>query len=310
MRHVICRLTFSTATRFGSDAGGSSLAGSSMTFRADVLFSALFRSMLSQGRAEALVDAVQSGELVFSDALPWRGEHLFLPRPVGIFSKPDSPMSEDPSQRKLLKKITFIPMDSLSTFMAGQANLKELHQLNHFGTAFEETRVNLRDGDQPLPYRVGGFRFAEDSGLYIVASGSDSALTLFESGMLALSADGIGGKTSSGWGKFTLTLAPAPSAWVQALEDEAASRQLLLSTALPSDEELPRALEDAFYTVVRRGGFSTSEQVNPLKKQTVYLLGAGSTFTHRFQGCLLDVGIGMPHPVWRYAWAMFMGVMA
>lgn len=59
-----------------------------------------------------------------------------------------------------------------------------------------------------------------------------------------------------------------------------------------------------------RGGFATSERVNPLKKQTVYLLGAGSTFTHRFQGCLLDVGIGMPHPVWRYAKAMFMGVMA
>ena len=25
-------------------------------------------------------------------------------------------------------------------------------------------------------------------------------------------------------------------------------------------------------------------------------------------GSLLDVGIGMPHPVWRYARAMFMGV--
>ena len=310
MRHMICRLAFSTAARFGSDAGGSSLAVSSMTFRADVLFSALFRVLQPQGRSEALVNAVQNGELIFSDALPWRGEHLFLPRPVGIFSKPDNPASEDPSQRKLLKKISFIPMDSLEDFMAGQADLMELHQLNHFGTTFEETRVNLRDGEQPLPYRVGGFRFAEDSGLYLLVSGSESALSLFEHGMIALSADGIGGKTSSGWGKFTPALAPAPSAWSQALENEQAPRQLMLSTALPSEEELPSALEGAFYTVVRRGGFATSERVNPLKKQTVYLLGAGSTFTHRFQGCLLDVGIGMPHPVWRYAKAMFMGVMA
>lgn len=308
MRHVICRLTFSTAARFGSDAGGSSLASGSMAFRADVLFSALFRVLQPQGRAEALLHAVQAGDLVFSDAFPWRGGHLFLPRPVGIFTRSNSSMTEDPSQRKLLKKIAFVPMDSLPDFMAGRADLNALHRLNRFGTTFEETRVNLRDGEQPLPYRVGGFRFAEDSGLYLIVSGSDSALSLFEQGMIALSADGIGGKASSGWGKFTPALEPVSPTWAQALEAEQAPRQLLLSTALPSEEELPATLEGAFYTVVRRGGFAASDQVNPLKKQTVYLLGAGSTFTRRFQGCLLDVGIGMPHPVWRYARALFMGV--
>ena len=310
MRHAICRLKFSTAVRFGSDDGGSSLTGASMTFRADVLFSALFRTLQSQGQSEALLNAVREGELAFSDALPWSHERLFLPRPVGLFSRPDSPASEDPSERKLLKKIAFIPADSLSAFLAGRADLQELHRMNRFGTAFEETRVNLRDGDQPLPYRLSGFRFEKNAGLYLVVSGDEPALELFERGMTALSADGIGGKTSSGWGKFSFSLDPAPVEWTKALENEGAARQMLLSTALPEAGELRDALDGAFYTVVRRGGFAASEQTHPLKKQTIWLLGAGSTFLRRFRGSLLDVGVGMPHPVWRYARAMFVGVEA
>ena len=285
MRHAICKLTFTTATRFGSDAGGSSLTGTAMTFRADVLFSALFAALVKQGGADELLRSVNCGELALSDALPWRGDRLFLPKPVGIFARLDSPAFEDPSRRKLLKKITFIPSDALMDFMAGSADLTELRELNSFGKPFEVTRVNRRDGDQPLPYRVGGFRFADNCGLYIVVSGTDAALGLFDRGMLCLSADGIGGKTSSGWGKFAFETRPAPEGW-------------------------NRALDGAYYTVARRGGFTNSEQIAPLKKRTVHLLGAGSTFRRRFAGTVLDVGVGMPHPVWRYARGMFMGVNA
>lgn len=310
MRHAICKLDFSTAARFGSDAGGSSLTGARMTFRADTLFSALFRALMPMGEAEALLDAVRGGELVFSDALPRRGEALFVPRPVGIFTKPDSPTAEDPSQRKLLKKIEYIPVDALPEYLAGRADLPKLHDMNRFGAPFEVTRVNTRDADDPLPYRVGGFRFGEDCGLYLIVSGDEHALALFERGMAVLSTDGLGGKTSSGWGKFSVALEPAPAAWVNALDDADAPRQMLLSTALPAEDELSEALDGAYYTVARRGGFAFSEQANPLKKRTVWLLSAGSTFARRFRGSLLDVGIGMPHPVWRYAKAMFMGVNA
>ena len=176
MRHVICRLTFSTAVRFGSEAGGGSLTGADKSFRSDTLFSALFSILQPQGKSEALLNAVQSGELAFSDAFPWRESHLFLPRPVGIFTRPDDPAASDPSQRKLLKKIAYIPEDSLSSFLSGKADINDLYRLNHFGSAFEETRVNLRDGDHPLPYRVGGFRFDKDCGLYLIVSGSETSV--------------------------------------------------------------------------------------------------------------------------------------
>ena len=310
MRQAIFKLRFLTAVRFGSDAGGGSLTGADPTFHADTLFSALYRALLPAGGSEALLDAVRCGELCFSDAFPWRGGTYFLPRPVGIFARPENADAEDPSRRKLLKKIAFLPVEALADFLAGRADLEALHASGRFGSGFEETRVNRRDGDQPLPYRVGGFRFADDCGLYVIVSGTDEALDLFERGLTALSADGIGGKTSSGWGKFRLERLDPPPELERALADEGAPRQMLLSAALPGEDELSAALEGAYYTVVRRGGFAFSEQSQPLKKRTVYLLGAGSTFTHRFAGTVLDVRAGQPHPVWRCARGLFMGVNA
>ena len=98
MRHVICKLKFDTAVRFGSDAGGSSLVGAGMTFRADVLFSALFQALLPLGESAELLQAVNGGALAFSDALPFHGESLFLPKPVGIFTRPADPNAEDAFQ--------------------------------------------------------------------------------------------------------------------------------------------------------------------------------------------------------------------
>ena len=308
MRHAICKLSFHTAVHFGSDDGGSSLTGARPTFHADVLFSALFRALQARGSAETLLHAVQSGELSFSDAFPWSGPRFFLPRPVGLFARHAHSADEDPSQRKLLKRITYVPADLLEDFLQGRADLQMLHSLNRFGRAFEETRVNRRDGDQPLPYQVSGFRFAEDAGLYLIVSGTEPSMEQFETGMAVLAAEGIGGKISSGWGKFDFEMAQISDRWAKALENDAAPCQMLLSAALPSEEELSAALDDAYYTVLRRGGFAFSEQSRPLKKRTTYLLGAGSTFPRRFEGTVLEVGVGMPHPVWRYARAMFMGV--
>ena len=310
MRQAIFRLTFSTAARFGSDEGGASLAGARATVRSDALFSALFRALLPLGRADALLEYARGGALAFSDGLPWRGEALFLPRPVGLFERPDNPAAEDPSKRKLLKKIAHIPADGLHDFLSGRADLERLYAQNRFGVPFEVTRVNTRDGADPLPYRVGGFRFDRDCGLYVAARGEGDALALLEEGLRYLSAEGIGGKTSSGWGKFSLAVEPVPAALANPMEDADAALQMLLNTALPADDELADALAGACYTVARRGGFATSAQGRPFKKRTVALMGAGSTFRRRFRGQVMDVGAGMPHPVWRCAVPLFMGVNA
>ena len=85
---------------------------------------------------------------------------------------------------------------------------------------------------------------------------------------------------------------------------------MLLSTALPREEELDAALEDSSYLLQKRAGFVFSETYAPelRKKKDLYTMQAGSCFKSRFQGDIYDVGMGGAHPVYRYAKAMFAGI--
>ena len=297
----IYKLHFTTPVHFGDDSGGNLLTAVRMTFRGDVLFSALYM----QGNAELFRQAVASGELWFSDAFPYCGDILYLPKPIGLWNRERN--AGDPSMRKLFKKLQYIPMDHLTEFLHGMSDPRKLDCT--FAVSHDTTRVNRRDFEDPLPYQVSAMRFVDGCGLYvIVQSLREEILTDFEQRLTLLSADGIGGRRSSGWGKFTWERFPIPDTLKKGLEDEEAPCQMLLSTALPRDNDLENAMEGACYLLVRRGGFTYSPLTQPTKKRTLYLFGAGSTFPKRFEGQLLDVGLNMPHPVWRYAEAGFMGV--
>lgn len=90
-----------------------------------------------------------------------------------------------------------------------------------------------------------------------------------------LGATGIGGKVSSGYGKFHIVdkiYLNEPfddqTEWMyHALSAEHAP-YLLLSTSLPQTDELDNALEGASFQLVRRSGFMASDRVEtPLKKK-------------------------------------------
>lgn len=302
MPYVICKLHFTTPVRFGDDAGGSELSGQRYCPHADTLFSALYLSLLGTGKEQKLKDACENGELHFSDCLPYSGDVLYLPRPVGIFGKHSN--HDDPSLRKVLKKLAYIPADQLQPFVQGTADLRKM--VMSFGEAFQQTRVNLSDFDASMPYNVGAFRFNKTSGLYVIIKAEEACLPLMRDAFTALSFSGFGGKVSSGFGKFDVTEEAIEPALLQLLDDSTAPRQMLLSTALPSAAEGERIMEDACYTLTRRGGFTNGRRVS--KKRTLYVMSAGSTFANRFDGCMEDVGVNMPHPVWRYEKGMFLGV--
>lgn len=292
MLRRVYKLHFITPVHFGAESGGDKLSSLSMSFRADQLFSALFD--------DAMLDWVRDGSLWFSDAFPFHNNILYIPKPVGIWSRDIG----DPSVRKLFKKIEYIPLDQIDNYIHGKCDPKELRV--SFGTRYEMTRLNKRDFELPLPYQVAGFRFADDCGLYVIAAGEEEAMEGFDRRMKSLS--GIGGKVSSGWGKFTVEEAELPLQLAAAMDNEQAPYQMLLSSALPREEELASVLETGTWLLVRRGGFAFSPSSNSHKKKTVFLLGSGSVFSHRFVGTMLDVGQSMPHPVWRYAMAGFMAI--
>ena len=131
-----------------------------------------------------------------------------------------------------------------------------------------------------------------------------------------LGATGIGGKVSSGYGKFHVvqkfclnTPSDAQTKWLRRALSANRAPYLLLTTSLPQTDELDSALKDASFQLVRRSGFMASDRVEtPLKKKTQYALSAGSVLQNRYQGALYDVGLSDVHPVYRYSKPIFMGV--
>ncbi len=85
---------------------------------------------------------------------------------------------------------------------------------------------------------------------------------------------------------------------------------MLLSTALPMENEMAIALEGASYLLEKRSGFVASDTYAEefRRKKDLYVFASGSCFINRFSGGVYDVSEGGCHPVYRYAIPLFMGV--
>ena len=94
------------------------------------------------------------------------------------------------------------------------------------------------------------------------------------------------------------------------MENDSAERQLLLSTSLPSEEELIALLPGAEYMLTRRAGFirSDSYAAENRKKISQLFLSAGSVLPGRFRAKLYEVGEKGRHPVYRLSAPLFLGV--
>ena len=90
--------------------------------------------------------------------------------------------------------------------------------------------------------------------------------------MASLSYSGLGGKRSSGLGRFECRAFPVPDALLRGLARKG-SRYMLLSCALPRDEELDQAVEGADYQLVKRSGFVASADYAPqqMRKRDLYV---------------------------------------
>ena len=129
---------------------------------------------------------------------------------------------------------------------------------------------------------------------------------------------GIGGKISSGFGKFRLksvikleSSGNSQIKWLaQALKDAQAPVQITLSACLPAESELESALEGAQYQMIRRGGFihNPADTGAPRKKRGQCVFQAGSTFRTRFGGELSAVGTSAGQTVYRYNRPLWLGV--
>ena len=302
MKRAYFELCFETEVHFGD----GTLEETEFTFQADTLFSALYQEALKAGEADAFFQMAEEGDLLFSDAFPYCGKEYYLPKPI-FRIQPEG--EADPSERKKYKKLQYIPVSAWGEYFSGDLQIENVR--TKFGHFDQRTQAFVRSEEETRPYRVGAFRFYESCGLYgILFYETEMAFEMVSKLFELLSYCGIGGKRSSGMGKFELHLKKnLPSDLNRALDNEG-ERFMLLSCALPDEEEAEAVMEDSSYLLERRSGFVASETYADewRKKKDLYLFKAGSCFLHPFKGNIYDVSNGGNHPVYRYAKGMFLQI--
>ena len=330
MRYAIFSLAFDGPVHFGEASQGGGLERAGMGYPADTLFSALCTELSAEGALADLArlrEGVTSGRLLLSDLLPWQvvGDEMayYLPRPIlQLARRAQQPLAyretcAQATARKRAKKIKYLRASRLADFLrAMQADGRWEEETPEFGAQALTERVNCR-GAASLPYFVGTFSFRADAGLYLLAGMErEEDQDWLEALLRWLGWLGIGGKRSSGYGKFHLAedvlsldelgLYADDAALYRMLEDAAAPWQMTLSPLLPTREEIP-AVRQGSYALRHVGGFVT-EAAHAEKKRGVYLVEAGSCFRARPAGQVAVLGTSGGHEVLRYGKGLYVGV--
>ena len=319
MKYSIYQLDFYNGVRFGKGR----LETTEMTFHADTLFAALFQEAIKLGKEKIFLDAVRNGALRWSDAFPYKGRQLFLPKPM--FQPPVKETQEQGNsiRKKQFKNMKYVPIEYIKAYMKGEYPEKHLEDCKKIGKEGVKTAVAVRGHEESEPYRVSAYYFNAGNGLYLIlGSSGEAAEILFDDLMESLSYSGLGGKKSAGLGRFEYVKKTVPDMLGKALRSgsegasghfgQSASGEyaVLMSTALPEEEKLKDVLTDASYSLLKRIGFvdSTTFDDQQMRKKDLYVLAAGSCMKNVFDGCMVEEKNGGRHPVYRYAYGLFLEV--
>lgn len=341
--YEVILLHFRTPVHFGDAAEGGGLGDVTTFCRADTFFSALCNEAAKMDKAllKKLTDKVTGGMILFSDLMPWfhaeaslpegdknGGERydLYVPRPLLTLSaeKEERPLSFSETKqfstlRKELKKRAYIRASQMKDYLIDMKTGKQTVDCEpEFGSFVLDTHFN---GRSKTPYETGSFYFPKNAGLYLILSVEEETdLEWMESLIRFVGLNGIGGRRSSGSGKFDFEddplllsedemYGPDDAALFKMLENGKAPWHMTLSSLLPAPDEIPAAREGNG-KLVKRSGFAYSAEAGKLRKEnSVYMMAAGSCFKQRISGMVADVNSGtFPHPVYRLGKGLYVGL--
>lgn len=312
MKHKICKLSFSTDLHIGNGL----LIDNGISLCADTFFSALCHEALKMNPLDGIEQLVQYGrerKIIFSDLFPYYNDILFLPKPM--WTRTDI-VFQNRQEYKVEKSLRYVNSQNISQYLQGELDYqREYDILKGIGKENLRIRASMNGIYETRPYYVGSFCFKKGAGLYVIIGyEEEEALAYVESLIAALSYTGIGGKISSGFGRFTYQIIDTSQDWDNQLMCEDAEKFMILNTSLPKSDELMQTLENAYYQVVKRSGFvssgvNTNKRIGPeMRKNDLFVLQQGSCFRNRFEGDIYDVSNQErenSHPVYRYAIPMF-----
>ena len=280
--------------------GAGALDSSKMTFAADRLFSALAIEAKKMGTMEEFVSIAGQDHFVLTDAFPYQSSP-FLPKPIGFPNFEQADLTKDVKevrrQAKMAKKLQFIPLERFESYVNGKLFKDAEHGVTNIVTK------NQPHVDGAL-YQVSTVRFADKSALYVIANESE----LLNELMASLQYTGIGGKRSSGYGQFDLTILDLPDSFKNRLTKAHQGPVMTLTTSLPVEKALEYAMETGSYLLSKSSGFAFSTETNEnYRKQDLYKFASGSTFSETFTGQIVDVRpLDFPHEVLSYAKPLFL----
>lgn len=308
MKYQLFKLSFSTPVHFGKNL----LNSSEYTLCSDTIFSALCSEVAREGEeaVDRFVSLFKDNKLVMSDAFPYIKDKFFLPKPYIHIEREEN--NDSSVVRKAYKKLSFIGFDEFDSYLSGKFDVMSAVSMSELGKSSVKISAAVRsDKEETLPYEVGLFSFYENCGLYlIVGSDSEDAEAMFDMVMEQLGLSGIGGKRSSGYGRFAYEKIAAGDWLVSRLADTIGNK-MLLNTALPKDDELESVMGEARYSLIKRSGFVTSTSYSDTwqRKNDIYMFKSGSCFQESFEGDIYDVSNGSgKHPVFRYGKPLMMRV--
>ncbi len=310
MEQIIFKLCFKSAVHFGKRR----LSESENFFMADTLFSSLCIEASNDTEIlDNLVSLFKNGNLQISDAMPYIDESFYIPKPM---LKIDFEDNSDSVAKKNFKKLKYIPIDMLEDYINGEVDpvfentiLKELGSFEIRTMASSRDSEKVLDGEA-LPYEVGCYTFSQNCGLYfILGYKNETDKGLITKLLTSLSFSGIGGKRTSGFGRFTFEEITLDEEF-KVRFCKTYEKQMSLSVSMAKETEIEKTLINANYLLTKRSGFIQSNNYSDSlrKKRDFYSFVAGSCFETAFEGDIFEVGGNGNHPVYRYAKPFFLGV--
>lgn len=333
MEYKIYTLKFLTPVHFGESG---SLEKTSFICSADIYFSALCQeaALISNETVKKLIEKFSTGKLQLSSLFPYYmndGDlELYLPKPLWQAElvkkdiQPFSVMKEQMTQLKKMKKSSFIRVSQLQELVTS-LNKQEFYNVDEPIFAYKEinAKVNSRL-EEPMPYFVNTYHFTKNAGLYfIVGFENENDLSELEELIKSLGYTGIGGKRSSGYGKYEIAEDAEPfildkdfplyndddMILARMLDNKTGKIQLAVAPLAPLAEDVA-IIKMGVYKLLKRSGFVyAAEKDNFVKKNNIYMLAEGSCFGRRIQGKMIEEQIdGVSHKIYRNGMGMFVGL--
>jgi len=316
MKFWVYKLTFSTEVHIGDGL----LTDSGYTMHADTFFSALCIEALKIYGEEGITNLkewVNEDKLVLSDGFPYINDVLYLPKPLNPqYMDKYNISKKTSSERKAYKKLKYLPVDIWWKKDTALDIENELIQLKQIGESTLHIRASIQGLPETEPYGVGGFVFSENGGIYFIVGIEEEYETVFDNILDSLQYTGIGGKISTGMGKFQWEKYTIKDKMKKRLcygkQSKENKNLMTLSVSLPQKQD-ELVLEDSYYSVIKRSGFVASQSYTIrqkdmtgfTKKKNLYVIQAGSCMTHGYCGNIIDVSDGGTHEVLRYAKPLF-----